>query len=149
MLSSTWRNILRHGIINLRTRYFREDNHHLSSNTQFKTTFLSLCSRVRSSGCWCRITLQTNRSSARICSRLVLTSNMLHAHINTLQVSAPSTSQGRLAVELPKSDLTKFITSALTEEDVPHAVNTSNKEVAGTSSGTPQSLSAQQKGLVH
>ena len=39
-------------------------------------------------------------------------------------VSAPSTSQGRLAVELPKSDLTKLITSALTEKNVPHSVNT-------------------------
>ena len=30
-------------------------------------------------------------------------------------VSVPSMTQGMLAVELPKSDLTKFITSALTE----------------------------------
>ena len=35
-------------------------------------------------------------------------------------VSSPS-QQGRLSVELPKSDLTKFITSALTEKNVPHA----------------------------
>ena len=35
-------------------------------------------------------------------------------------VNSPS-QQGRLAVELPKSDLTKFITSALTEKNVPHA----------------------------
>ena len=60
-------------------------------------------------------------------------------------VSAPSMShQGRLAVELPKSDLTKFITSALTEKNVPHAVSTIKQEMIGTSPSTPQSLSAQQ-----
>ena len=35
---------------------------------------------------------------------------------------------GRLAVELPKSDLTRFITSALNEKNVPHAVDQGNNK---------------------
>ena len=46
---------------------------------------------------------------------------------------------GRLAVELPKSDLTKFITSALTEKNVPHAAG-SAAELAGPSGLTSQQL---------
>jgi hypothetical protein len=37
-----------------------------------------------------------------------------------------TTAANRLAVELPKSDLTQFITSALSEKNVPHAVDNGN-----------------------
>ena len=36
---------------------------------------------------------------------------------------------GRLAVELPKSDLTKFITNVLNEKNIPHAVDQGNKKL--------------------
>lgn len=46
------------------------------------------------------------------------------------QDSKPSTSvSGRLAVELPKSDLTKFLTTVLNEKNVPHAVDQGNKKL--------------------
>ena len=54
---------------------------------------------------------------------------------------AASVAQGRLAVEFPKSDLTRFITSALTEKNVPHAVTTANMVPV---SSAPISMSAQQ-----
>ena len=46
---------------------------------------------------------------------------------STAGESKPSTSMsGRLAVELPKSDLTKFITNVLNDKNVPHAVDQGN-----------------------
>lgn len=67
------------------------------------------------------------------------------ARATAIQVTSPLL-KGRPAVELPKSDLTKFITSALTEKNVPHAVSTNNREATGPSPSpnTPQSLSVQQ-----
>ena len=49
---------------------------------------------------------------------------------------------GRLAVEFPKSDLTRFITSALTEKNVPHAAPTTT--IMAPVATSPINLSPQQ-----
>ena len=55
-------------------------------------------------------------------------SNML-LKIDTRGASTGNPAPGRLAVELPKSDLTKFITNVLSEKNVPHAVDQGNKKL--------------------
>ena len=65
--------------------------------------------------------------------------------VNTAS-SAGLTGPGRLSVELPKSDLTKFITTALTEKNVPHASTATTDATSEVEESTPSTsgLSQQQ-----
>merc|ERR1719270_2138161 len=76
------------------------------------------------------------------------TSTPMSIRVSGAVTSQPIISQsgsGRLSVELPKSDLTKFITSALTEKNVPHASELDPAPSPSSSSSMTQQQILEQK----